>query len=133
MINKDAVLEFFNENDVEDVEVLKQDESTLVVRFFYDFDEDEIKSATAYSNDECDEESESDVWYEEFYLPYLNDLAVDSMGEVIEDAMEELKLEAQYVAYEADKDNQDYSEFIAVFYEKGTNVEIESILDELNL
>jgi hypothetical protein len=133
MINKDGVLEFFNENEVEDVEVLKQDENTLVVRFYYDFDEDEIKSATAYANDECEEESESDVWYEEFYLPYLNDLAVDSMGEVIEDAMEELKLEAQYVAYEADKDNQDYSEFIAVFYEKGTDVEIESILDELNL
>lgn len=133
MINKNAVLEFFNENEVEDVEVLKQDENTLVVRFYYDFDEDEIKSSTAYANDECEEESESDVWYEEFYLPYLNDLAVDSMGEVIEDAMEELELEAQYVAYEADKDNQDYSEFIAVFYEKGTNVEIESILDELNL
>jgi hypothetical protein len=133
MMNKARVIEYLNENDIDDVEELKSGEGTLVIRFYYDFDEDEIKSARAYADDECSEEQESDSWYEEYYLPYLNDLAVDNMGEIIEDAMEELELGGQYVAYEADKDNQDYCEFVAVFHDKDVQVEIEDILDELNI
>lgn len=133
MLNKNSVIQYLNENDVNDIEELKYKDDTLVVRFFYDFDEDEIKAAKAYADDECKDESGSDSWYEEYYLPYLNDLAIDNMGEVVEDAMGELELGGQYVAYEADKDNQDYCEFIAVFHEKGIQVEIEDILDELNL
>jgi hypothetical protein len=133
MIDKNKVLEFLNENDVTEVEELKHDEEMFVIRFYYDFDDAELKSARAYADDESGEESESDKWYEEFYLPYLNDLAVDNMGEVMEEAMGDLELEAQYVAYEADKDNQDYCEFVAVFYKKGSDVEIEALLDELNL
>jgi hypothetical protein len=132
-MDNNKIIQYLRNNGIDEVEELKSDEDKVVVRFFYDFDEDEIKSAKAYAKDECEDEEESEGWYEDFYLPYLNDLAIDNIGEIMGDAMEELDIDAQYVSYEADQENNDYCEFIAVFYKKGASVEIEDILDELDL
>ena len=45
--------------------------------------------------------------------------------------MEELSVEAQYMSYEIDKENHDYNEFIAVFYEKGKDIDLDEILDKI--
>ena len=132
-MEKEKIVSFLEKNDFSEVEELKKSENNLVVRFYYDFDEPELKAARAYANDECEEEEESDEWFEEFFLPYLNDLAIDNVGETMEEAMEELDLQIQYVSYEADIENYDYNEIIAVFYDKGEEIEIEDILDELDL
>lgn len=131
-MKKEKILDFLLDNGLEEVEELSSDNEVVALRFFYDFDEDELKAAEAYANDECEEEAESDSWYEEFFLTYLNELAVDSTGEIIEDLMEELELEAQYMSYELDKENYEYSEFIAVFYEKGKDVDLDEILEKID-
>ena len=132
-MEKDRVISYLEKSDFTEVEELKNTDKYFVVRFYYDFDEDELKAAKAYANDECEAEEESDEWFDEFFLPYLNDLAIDNVGDTLEEAMEELDLQIQYVSYEADIENYDYNEIIAVFYEKGEEIEIEDMLDELNL
>jgi hypothetical protein len=132
-MNKEKIKGYLEQNDLTDIEELTYKENTVVLRFFYDFDEDELKSARAYANDESEAEAESKDWYEEYFLPYLNDLAIDNTGEIIEEVMEEFEIEAQYISYEADMENHEYCEFIAVFFKKEDNIEIETVLDELKI
>ena len=88
------------------------------MRFFYDFDRDELAAARPMPMMNVKDEAESEDWYEEYFLPYLNDIAIDNAGEVIEDLIEEFDVEAQYIAYETDIDSYDYCEFIAVIVKK---------------
>lgn len=129
-MDKEKIINFLQSNGLEEVEDLSYDD-IIVLKFFFDFDDDELKAARAYASDECEEEEESDTWYDEFYLQYLNELAVDNVGEVIEDLMEELEIEAQYMSYELDKENHEYSEFVAVFYNKGKELDLDQILDKI--
>ncbi|WP_139905205.1 hypothetical protein [Clostridium thermarum] len=133
MLDKKQIIKFLEDNDLTDVEELEYKDDALVVRFYYDFDSDELASARAYANDECEDEQESDEWYDEFFLTYLNEIAVDNAGEIIEELMEEFELQAQYITYEADKESYDYCEFIAVISEVDKNYNIEDVLDELEL
>lgn len=130
-MNKENIIQFLEENDLTDIEELSSSEESVLLKFFYDFDEDELKAARAYANDESEGESESEEWYDEFFLPYLSDLSVDTVGQVIEDLMEDMELEAQFTCYEIDKENHDYVEFAAVFYKPGNEIDLDKILDEI--
>lgn len=132
-MDKKAIIEALEKNDLYELEEIEYKEGVVVLRFFYDFDEDEIEAARAYSNDESEDEENGETWYEEYFLPYLNDLAVDNVGEVIEDIMEGLDIDAQFVSYDMDEEEYNYNEFIAVFFPKGQAVEIETVLDELEM
>ena len=132
MINKEKLITYLEENGIEEIEELKVKNDLVVLRLFYDFDEDEIKAATAYANDEESDE-ESDEWNDEYYLPYLNDVAVDNVGSIIEDSFEEFDIEGQFASYDVDKENSDYCEFIAAFFEKDSDYDLDEIIDELNL
>lgn len=134
-MDKKGILKVLKENNLGDAEELQYKDDIFVVNFFYDFDKDEIKSAKAYSNDESkeDEEEEGEIWYEEFFLPYLNDLAVDNVGEVIEEIIEKFNIDGQYVSYEMDEEAHECNEFVAIFHEKGKEVNMEQIIEELNL
>ncbi|GAA0674507.1 MULTISPECIES: hypothetical protein [Clostridium] len=132
MINKEKLISYLEENGIEEIEELKVKNDLVVLRLFYDFDEDEIKAATAYANDEESDE-ESDEWNDEYYLPYLNDVAVDNVGSIIEDSFEEFDIEGQFASYDVDKENSDYCEFIAAFFEKDSDYDLDEIIDELNL
>lgn len=132
-MNKDKILELLEDNGITDVEELKFKDEVLVLRFYYDFDEDEQKAAKAYANDESGEEEGNETWVEEFYKPYLSDLAIDNAGDVLEDVMEELQIEAQFIAYDIDSEDMTYNEFVGTFCESGKNVDIESVLEELGL
>lgn len=132
-MDKNKVLEFIKSEDIEDIEEIKYKSEVLVIRFYYDFDADELKAAEAFSNDECDSESGDEIWYSEFFLPYLDDLAVDNIGEIIENCMDELGIKAQFVAYNVDKDDYEYSEGIAIFYDHDKDFDIDEVLDELKL
>lgn len=133
MIDKSKIVSFLEDNDLLEVEEIKYDGEALVLRFFYDFDGDELAAAKAYANDECSDEPESQEWYEEYFLPYLNELAIDNAGEVVEDMIDEFGIQAQYITYETDEESYDYCEFIAVIYEKDKDCDIEEILDELEM
>lgn len=143
MINKEVtileitkILEILKSEGMSQIEELQTKDDIKAVRFSYDFDEDEIEAAKAYANDECDEdedEEEGEIWYEEYFLPYLNDLAVDNVGDIIEDIMSDYKVGAQYVSYELDEEQYESNEFIAIFYDKDKNVDIEDVLQEMEL
>jgi hypothetical protein len=132
-LDKKAIIQMLEKNELSQIEEIEYKDGAVVLRFFYDFDEDEIEAARAYSNDESEDEENGDTWYEEFFLPYLYDLAVDNAGEVVEEIMEALDVEAQFVAYEMDEEEYSYNEFIAVFSPRGKAVEIEQVLDELEM
>jgi hypothetical protein len=132
-LDKKSIIEYLKENNLKDIEEIDYKEGVYVLRFFYDFDEDEIKAARAYTKDESEEEEESDIWYQEYFLPYLNDIAVDNVGDLIQDLTEKEDFEAQFVSYDLDFENYDYNEFITIFYNKGLNIQIEDILDELKI
>lgn len=132
-MDKEKVISYLKENNLSDIEEIPYKNESIVLRFFYDFDEDELKAAKAYANDECEEEKEGEEWFQEFFLPYLNDVAIDNVGEILEETMEELNVDIQYISYELDEENHDYNEFIAVIFEKGKDLDIEEVLEELNI
>lgn len=132
-MNKSFIKESLEKNNLSGIEEIEYKEDAFIVRFFYDFDEDEVEAARAYASDESDDEENGDIWYEEFFLPYLSDLAVDNVGEYIEDIMEKLDVDAQFVSYDMDEEEYSYNEFIAAFFPKGKSIEIEQVLDELEL
>jgi hypothetical protein len=127
------LLSFLSDNELVEVEKIPYKDGILVLKFFYDFDEDELKAAKAYANDESKDEEESSQWYDEFYLPYLNDIAIDNVGEILEEAMENFDVDIQYVCYEADEENHDFCEFIATCGPKENGFDIDDVLQELNL
>jgi hypothetical protein len=132
-VNKKGIQEYLSNNGLTEIEELEYKGEACVLRFFYDFDEEEINAARAYSNDESEDEENGDIWYEEFFLPYLSDVAVDNVGDVMEDIMEEFDCDAQFVSYEMDEEEYSYNEFIAVFFKKGEEKDIEQVLEELEL
>lgn len=132
-LDKKSIINILEKNELSQIEEIEYKEGALVLRFFYDFDDEEIEAARAYANDESEDEENGDTWYEEFFLPYLNDLAVDNVGEVIEEIIDELQLDAQFVSYEMDEEEYSYNEFIATFFPKDKGVEIEQVLEELEM
>ncbi len=149
MTKKEEILKLMEEAELSDIEILKEEESLTLVRFFYDFDEDELRAAENFAKSESEEEEESaeveetaevDLVYdedEEFFgddkQKYLSEIAIDHVGEILEDLQDELMMEIQYVGYNLDEGEYDAFEFIAVIFEKGQALNIEDILDELDI
>jgi len=77
--------DFLGDNGLSEIEEIKNDENYSVIKFYYDFDKDELSAARAYANDESDLESESAEWYTDWYLSYLSDLAKDNVEEIMEE------------------------------------------------
>lgn len=132
-MKKSEVLNFLSESGLSEVEEIKYKSKILVAKFYYDFDKEELEAAKAYADDESDYDAESKEWLSEYVLPYLNDLAIDNVGEMIEEAMEEFDIEGQYAAFDIDLNNYAYNEFIVVFTNQGEEVELDDVMDDLNL
>jgi hypothetical protein len=103
------------------------------VKFFYDFDDDEISAARSYSNEEGTYESETEEWFKELYLPYLYDISLDNVEEYIEEITEEYEIQGQFVAYDVDINNPTFGEFLAIFSEDEEEVDIDEVVEELDL
>lgn len=128
-MDKEKILEYLDESGMSDIEVVKEEKDYMAVKFYYDFDSDELKAAEAYANDESGKEKD-DSWFEEFYLPYLTELAVDNVGEVVEEIMGDTGTKAQFISYQMEEDD-DFSEFIAVFHDENAVLSIEDILENI--
>lgn len=124
------IVSYLEDNDLGDIEELKQKSNYVILRFYYDFDKEEISAAKTYSTEESDFEPESDEWYKEYYLPYLRDIAVDNVESIMEEIMEEFELEAKYKEIGMDNGESGYFKFIAAFSDELTDVEIEDILND---
>ncbi|MBL4932329.1 MULTISPECIES: hypothetical protein [Clostridium] len=127
------ILKSLKEKDLSDIEEIKYKKGFLLVKFFYDFDKDELAAAKAYADEEETYESESEEWYKELYLPYLYDIALDNVEEIIDEVMEEEEVEGQFLAYDLDINNPTYGEFVALFNDIDEEKDIEEVMDELGL
>lgn len=130
-MEKEKIINYLKENDLTEVELLKEQQDLFVTRFYYDFDEAELKAAKAYADDEGGNDKD-DNWYEEYYMPYLTEIAVDNVGDIIEEIMSNMNVKAQFISYEMEEED-DYSEFIAIFYKENDGLDIEDELMKLNL
>ena len=124
------IVKILKENDLSDVEVLKNTEEYVLVNFYFDFDKDLQDAAKAYANEESKEEEFSAKWYSEYYFPYLYDFANDEVLEVIEEIIESLDLEGEMMAFQMTEKTSDYVQFMALFTEEESNVAIEEVVRE---
>lgn len=124
------IINYLEDNDLADIEELKKKSNYVILKFYYDFDKEEINAAKAYSTEESDFEPESDEWYKEYYLPYLRDIAVDNVESIIEEIMEEYEIEAKYKEIGMENGDSGYFKFIAAFSDELTDSEMEDILND---
>lgn len=124
------IVKILKENDLSDVEVLKNTEEYILVNFYFDFDKDLQDAAKAYANEESKEEEFSAKWYSEYYFPYLYDFANDEVLEVIEEIIESLDIEGEMMAFQMTEKTSDYVQFMALFTEEESNVAIEEVVRE---
>ncbi|MBS5984643.1 MAG: hypothetical protein KIC67_18890 [Clostridium butyricum] len=121
---------FLEDNDLSDVEEIKQEDDYILLKFYYDFDKDELMAAKSYSNEESDFEAESDEWYNEYYIPFLKDIADDNVGSIVEDAAEEFEIEGKYKSLVMESGELGYLRFVAVFSAEMDESEMEDILND---
>ena len=124
------IINILKENDLSDVEVLKNEEEYVLVNFYFDFDKDLQDAAKAYANSESSEEEFSNAWYNEYYFPYLYDFANDEVLEVIEQVIETLDVEGEMMAFQMTEKTSDYVQVMALFTEEDSNVVIEDVVRE---
>lgn len=127
-MNKNEIIEFLEENGLNDVEEIAYKEEFIVFRAFYDFDEEELEAAKDYADNESSDE-DRDKWREEYFLPFLSDISSDNIKEIMEDLTEKFDIDGQFVIY--DVDNEERCEVIAVF--SNEDFDIENVLEDLDI
>lgn len=124
------IITYLEDNGLEEVEEIKKVGDAIIIKFYYDFDNDELMAARNYSNDESDFETESDEWYSEYYIPYLKDIALDNVESISEEIMDEYEVEFKYKDIGMQSGSGEYFGFIAVFSDSLDDTELEDILNE---
>lgn len=124
------IINYLEDADLADIEELKRSAKYVIIKFYYDFDKEEMSAAKAYSTEESDYEPESDEWYNEYYVPYLKEIAVDNVESIMEEVMEELELEAVYKQLGMENGDTGYFKFVAAFSNELTDTEMEDILND---
>lgn len=131
-MNITEILTRLEENGLGEVEEIKKIKDTTIIKFYYDFDNDELTAARSYANDESDFEPESDEWFNEYYIPYLKDIAMDNVEAICEDIIDEYEVECKIKDIGIQIGNGEYFEFIAAISEELGDIELEDILIEYN-
>lgn len=130
-MDKNKIIDYIkNSPGIEDIEEIQYKPDFLVLDFYYAYDEDEMNSAKDFANSETDNGETNDAWYDEHYIPYLMDIALDEVGDTLQDAVEEMDLNVEFVNYELERDDES-CEFIAVFAEKDVEFDIDEVLDSI--
>ncbi|MGL5150530.1 MAG: hypothetical protein ACRC7N_08175, partial [Clostridium sp.] len=89
------IIEMLEDAGLSEVEGVKKTSGYSVIKFFYDFDKEEIEGAKAYANEESDLDEGSEDWSRNWYLPYLADIAKDNVDSILEEIMDELEIEGK--------------------------------------
>ncbi|ACD53647.1 hypothetical protein FDB55_04270 [Clostridium botulinum] len=126
------IIEYLEKNGLSEVEEINITDEYILIKFFYDFDKEEIDAAENYANEDCDFDDDSDEWYNDFYMPYLNDIAMDNIESIIEEAMEDLDIEGKYRQIESETRNLGYVKFISVFANSDSEVDLDEVLIDYN-
>ena len=129
-MDKANIIEILKENQLSEVEILKENEELLFVNFYFDFDKDLLDAARAYANEESKDEEDSNEWLMNYYFPYLYDFANDEVLEVIEEISEEEEVAGEMMAFQMTKKTSDYVQFMALFTEEDSNLSIEELVKD---
>lgn len=124
------IISILEENQLTEIEELKNEDGIILVRFFFDFDEDVLSAARSYSNDESDYEEESNEWYKEFFIPYLYEYANDEVVDIIEEIVEEADLAGEVMAFQMNANSFETMQFMALFTDEDQDITIEDIAKE---
>lgn len=124
------IIEFLEDNGVSEVEELRTDNDNMIIKFYYDFDKEELAAARAYANEESDVEEESDEWYRDWYLSYLYDIAKDELDETFEELNEEFNTSSLYKVLTNDASNSEYVKFIAIICDEEYDEDLEEELND---
>lgn len=130
-MDKDRIINYLSTNGLSEVEEISFDGDGLALRFYYDFDDMEIEGAKACANNETDYEEDSNPWIMEGIIPYLDDIANDSVDEILEEVMEDFQLLVKTEGYEIDPVNYSGKKFLAIFLLDDEELGIDDILEEL--
>ncbi|NFG27881.1 hypothetical protein FC777_12235 [Clostridium botulinum] len=126
------IIEYLEKNGLSEVEEINITDEYILIKFFYDFDKEEIDAAENYANEDCDFDDDSDEWYNDFYMTYLNDIAMDNIESIIEEAMEDLDIEGKYRQIESETRNLGYVKFISAFANSDSEVDLDEVLIDYN-
>lgn len=124
------IISILEENQLTEIEELKNKDGIILVRFFFDFDEDVLSAARSYSNDESDYEEESNEWYKEFFIPYLYEYANDEVVDIIEEIVEEVDLAGEVMAFQMNANSFETMQFMALFTDEDQDITIEDVAKE---
>lgn len=124
------IISILEENKLTEIEELKNEDGIILVRFFFDFDEDVLSAARSYSNDESDYEEESNEWYKEFFIPYLYEYANDEVVDIIEEIVEEVDLAGEVMAFQMNSNSFETMQFMALFTDEDQDITIEDVAKE---
>lgn len=130
MIKKHEITEFLEENNLNYIEILKEEKGLLILSLSYKFDNVEKEAAKAFADEEYDS-NDKDEWNYDFYLPYLNDIAVDNITDILEECTEEENINYQFIAYDVPVDSADYNDFLISFTEEEIEINLEDYLMEI--
>lgn len=127
------IIEILEENDLSNIEELKNENGIILLKFFLDFDSDVLSAAKSYANEESDYEAESVEWYNEYLLPYLYDYANDEVLDIVEEIVEELEIAGEVMAFQLSSTNYDSIQFMALFTAEDNDITIEEVAKEFIL
>lgn len=131
-MNKDSIMEYLENNGLTDLDIIREEEGLLVTTAYYDFDEEEMAAGKAYAENQV-EEGDAEEVFNEYLTNYLVDLAVDNLGEIMEELIEEEGIDAQYLTYELEADEMDSIQVAMLFSKGDLDSDLEDILDELEM
>lgn len=132
-MNKQKILSSLEKEGFKEIDEIKYKDQIGVFNFLYVFDEAELDAARDYANENYDEAAGEDEWYDEFFLPYLVDMASDNVRDTLEDICEELELSGEFIMYEPDRENFEQMEFILVLADQDVEFDVDEIVEELEL
>lgn len=132
-MNKQKILNSLEKEGFKEIDEIEYNEQIKVFDFLYVFDEAELDAAKDYANENYDEANGEDEWYDEFFLPYLVDMASDNVRDTLEDICEEFELSGEFIMYEPDRENYEQMEFILVLAEQDVEFNVDEIIEELEL
>lgn len=126
----DEILDILEENDLDNVEEIPKAKDCLIVKFTYIFDDVELEGAAAYADEEG-AERDSEQWYEEYLLPYLNDTAIDNVNDIIDEIAEDYDLDYEMLSFEVSSEEYKEMNFLVAFYNEELSVDIDELILEL--
>lgn len=129
-MNSNKIIKILEENNLSEIEELKNENGIFLVKFFLDFDEDVLSAARSYSNEESDYEEESNEWFKEYFIPYLYEYGNDEVVDIIEEIVEDLDICGEVMAFQMNSSNYEFMQFMALFTAEDQDLTIEEVAKE---